>query len=62
MDANKISTIAIGAVIAILGATGFITADEGTSLSGYGISTATGIIGLVEIIRGIIQRKKDEKK
>ena len=58
MDKGKLITTLIGAVVMVLGITGVVTTEEGTALSGYSSNIGLGIIGLVEVIRGIIDRKK----
>ena len=52
------TSVLLGAVVAILGATGVINADEGADLTTYGVSAGSGLIGLVQIIRAIIKRRK----
>ena len=56
------TSVLLGAVVAILGATGIINADEGADLTTYGTSAGAGIIGLVEVIRAIIKRGKGKGK
>lgn len=58
---DTLITIILQAIVAILGATGLITADEGTALSGYAFSAITGTIGTVEVIRAIVRRRKQKK-
>ncbi len=58
---DTLITIILQAIVAILGATGLITADEGTALSGYAFSAITGTIGIVEVVRAIIRRRKQKR-
>lgn len=58
---DTVITICLQAIVAILGATGLITADEGTALSGYAFSAITGTIGVVEVVRAVIRRRKQKK-
>lgn len=58
MGTSKIVTAVVGAIILILGATGICTAEEGTALSGHAGNVAIGLIGIVEIVNGIVGRKK----
>lgn len=55
---DTLITIILSAVVAILGATGLITADEGTKISAYAFDAITGTIGLVEVVRAIIRRRR----
>lgn len=57
---DKLITVIIGALVAILGATGVLTADEGTQATGYAVSISTGVLGLVELIRGVIKRRNGD--
>lgn len=58
---DTLITIILSAVVAILGATGIITSEEGTQLSAYAFDAITGTIGLVEMIRAIIRRRKQKR-
>ncbi len=58
---DTLITIILSAVVAILGATGIITSEEGTQLSAYALDAITGTIGLVELIRAIIRRRKQKR-
>ena len=58
MDKSQIATALIGAVIIILSATGICSTEEGTSLGGYAGNVALGIIGIVDVVKGIVKRKK----
>jgi len=59
---NKLFGIIMGAIVAILGATGLVNQEEGAGLQEYGTSAVEGAIGLVQVIRELVKRKKDEKK
>ena len=58
---DTLITIILSAIVAILGATGIITSEEGTQLSAYAFDAITGTIGLVELIRAIIRRRKQKR-
>ena len=58
---QDLPSIILGAVLAVLAAIGLVTAEEGASLGTYGTQTISGIIGIVEIVRGIIARRKGGK-
>ncbi len=56
-------TIVIGALVAILGAFGFITSDEATKVNESAASIVSAVLGLVELVRGIkfrIEGKSEE--
>lgn len=58
MNLSKLLPILIGAAVAILGATGLVTPEEGSSLQGHCSSIALGIIGVAEIVKGVRARRK----
>lgn len=58
---DKTITIIIGAVLTMLGAFGIIQANEQTALMTYSSDVIVGCIGIYEIVRGIIKRRKEKK-
>ncbi len=58
---DKTVTIILGAILTVLSATGLITADESTSLLSYASSVVVGGIGLYDVIKSIIKRRKEKK-
>ena len=62
MYMDKTITIIIGAVLTLLGAFGIITGEESTALATYGSDVVVGGIGIYEIVRGIIKRRKEKKE
>lgn len=59
---ETLTSVILGAIVAILGATGVVNAEEGADLTTYGTSAGAGIVGLVEVIRAIIKRGKNKDK
>ena len=58
---DKTITIILGAILTVLGAFGIIQADESTQLLAYSSDVIVGCIGIYEIVRGIIKRRKEKK-